>query len=170
MLCMTWKVTSHCSWSWQMMPNWGKGWAVDVLEVRAVIQKDLSRLEDLAGRDFCEIQQGWGQGCACGKEELLQREGFPFTQHLSDYAWSIASSFMSTPHSGSVQERCGINWSKFSTRPPRCQGAVALPWRRGWGSWACLAWRRDALWGPNGSLLPPAIRLSRRWQDIRQWS
>lgn len=44
-----------------MTPNWGKGGAVDVLEVQAVIQKDLGELEELTGKNSVEFSNEEGK-------------------------------------------------------------------------------------------------------------
>lgn len=56
---------------------------------------------------FNQIQHQQGHGYAFGREAIFWGKRFPFTQHLSDYTWSIASSFVSTPHPASVQKNVG---------------------------------------------------------------
>ena len=77
-------------------------------------------------------------------QQIKERDYLPLLRLHLDTASSFGS-----PNAG----KTWTNWRELRGRPPRQWGWSTCPRRRGWGSWAGSAWRRDsfggAWWPPN---------------------
>ena len=68
-----------------------------------------------------------------------------------------------------VQEGCGSCWSRSRGGPLRCsEGWNTSPVRKRWGSWACLAWRREG--SGTTSLWPPRAYREGNWLFTQSYS
>lgn len=143
LLIQLFSVTLHLCWQGQQMGQ-GLNKKPGVNYASALISIKQWRLAADWTVSTEEQPEGWGKWL------------FSLTRHTLDHMCNAVSSF------GLSQDITELEWVQWKDiRMVRAWSAGTE--RRGWGSRACSAWRRDVLEEHNSSYSTPIRRLLRRW-------